>query len=190
MRKALLEYINQMLVSDEINIYKLQDELDVQETLRFILEQIESDSRSVLKALPYLDQVEHIEKTLYKVNAILPGYAKGYELELARTEAAHIQDVLILIFNRAAEVHPDTGTYATDGESNRLTKDAREQWREACDEFLSYCKPMVEISEYVLKKIRPHPVELSATIDRYEDLLDRFEQLRYATERKRERSTL
>ena len=190
MRAALLEYINQLLVSDEVNLYKLQDSLDADRTLRVILDQIESGSRSVLKALPYRDQVTHIEKTLYKVNAILPGYARGYELELARTEAAHLQDVVFALFDRAAAIHPDRGTYATESNSDRLTKDSRKQWREACDKFLSYCKPMIEITEYVLKKIRPHPVELGATIDRYEDILDRFEQLRNATERKRNRSTL
>jgi len=190
MRAALLEYIKQLLVSDEVNLYELQDSLNVEESLRIVLEQIEAGSRSVLKALPYRSQVEHIEKVLYKVNAILPGYARGYELELARTEAEHLQDVMFLVLNRALEIHPDNGTYATEGESTRLTKEAREQWREACDEFLSYIKPLVEIAEYVLVKIRPHPVELGATIDRYEDILDRFEQLKYATQRRRDRSTL
>lgn len=190
MRAALLEYINQLLVSDEVNLYELQDSLDVEESLRLVMEQIEMGSRSVLKALPYRSQVEHIEKVLYKVNAILPGYARGYELELARTEAEHLQDVMFAVLARALEIDPDRGTYATEGESNRLTKEAREQWRDACDRYLTYSKPLVEIAEYVLEKIRPHPVELGATIDRYEDILDRFQQLLHATQRRRDRSTL
>jgi len=190
MRAALLEYIDQILRNERISLYKFQEDLEIEDTLELINERIEAGAARVTNELPYFDQMEKVQQTLYRVDAILPGYARGYELELVRIEAEHLGEVVNRLFEIALEAYPEGMNLATEGDSNRLTPDARRQWREASDAFLRICRPLLEITEYMLSRVRAFPVALREFIRLYEDVQERLEQMMHATVRNRNRATI
>lgn len=190
MRLALIEYVEQILQNDKVSIHKLKQEMDPQETLKAIRDKIEAGSVNVVRDLPYVTELEKVRNTLYKADAILPGYVWGYELELARTEADLLLGVLTELYNEAMEAYPDGANFPTEGDSNRLTRDGRIAWREACENFLKFCRPVLELNEYMLEKSRPYPTELRRFIKILEDLLERLEQMRSATERNKDKAEI
>ena len=190
MEAALLEYIDQILRDDDVSIYALRNQLDVDDTLEAINELLEADSVSVLPALTYLDKMHQVENSLEKVNAILPGFANKYELNLVRVEAEHVINVMERLFDPLLAAYPDGSNLATEADSRRLTADAREQWRESCEEFLKICRPMLELNEYLLQRARRYPVELRRFIKLLDDIHERITQMRFAVERNRDRAYL
>jgi hypothetical protein len=71
-----------------------------------------------------------------------------------------------------------------------LTKEGRIAWREACENFLKLGRPVLELIEYQLEKVRPYPVELRRFIKILEDTEERLEQMRSATERNKDKAEI
>ncbi len=190
MEAALLEYIDQILKDEKISVFKLEEDLDVEKTLQFVQKRIEDGAVNIVPDLPYLEEMQRVKASLDRVNAILPGFADGFQLNLVRIDIKHVAAVMDRLSEPLMEAFPNDQGLSTDGESNRLTADARKKWREECDAFLKLAKPEIELNEYVLQRARRYPTQLKKFIETYEDALERIQQMTYAVERNRDRAYL
>ncbi|GJM23673.1 MAG: hypothetical protein DHS20C16_00880 [Phycisphaerae bacterium] len=193
MRAALLEYLNQIVRHDQISVGAFSDSLDPNETLRAIVEVIDDkdnpNRRLVVEdTLPYKELLQKTGQSIYKAQAILPGYASGFELDLVRTELIHLEEVYNHLLNELSAVYPDNQNFSFGGDDGRLTADQRTQWREACDRFLNQSRPMRALIEYLLKRARGFPEKLTPFIKQWEDTLERVEQMEQNTNRNRDRT--
>lgn len=185
MEAGLTEFVEQILRDEEVSTAALQERMELEETLEVIQEAIDRDARHVPRVLPYLDDLRKVETSIYKANAILPGFAIGYDIELVRVEAAHLDQVIRRLVQIVSDAYPGRRDFPVDRETGRLTPDGREQRREACDSFLQISRPTVELIEYLLTRVRPYPKEMRRFIKEYEDTLERIEQMRQNTVRSR-----
>ncbi len=193
MRAALLEYLNQIVRNDKISVGAFSESLDPRETEKAILDVIDDkddpDRRIVVEeTLPYLELLRKTEQSIYKAQAILPGYASGFELDLVRTEVIHLELVYRNLLSTLSRAYPDNRNFSFGGEDGRLTVDQREQWREACDQFLDLSRPMTKLIDYLLTRARGFPVKLKPFIKQWEDTLERVQQMEQNTNRNRDRS--
>lgn len=193
MRAALLEYLNQIVRSDEISASAFGESLNPQETEKAILDVIQDKDQPerrliVEETLPYLDMLRKTEQSIYKAQAILPGYASGFELDLVRTEVTHLEEVYRGLISMLSNAYPDNRDFSFGGDDGRLTADQREQWREACDQFLDISRPMTKLIEYLLKRARGFPEKLTPFIKHWEDTLERVQQMEQNTNRNRDRT--
>lgn len=193
MRAALMEYLNQIVRNDKISVGAFSDSLDPEETYRAIIEVIQDkddpDRRLIVEeTLPYLELMHKTEQSIYKAQAILPGYASGFELDLVRTEVVHLEQVYRNLIAMLSGAYPDNRNFSFGGDDGRLTADQREQWRDACDEFLDLSRPMTKLIEYLLKRARGFPEKLTPFIKQWEDTLERVKQMEQNTNRNRDRT--
>jgi hypothetical protein len=185
MDAALTEYVEQILKDEKVSTAALQESLEVEETLEVVQQAIEREARNVHRELPYLQDLRRVETSIFKANAILPGFAIGYDIELVRVEAEHLDAVIRRLVQIVSDAYPGRQSFPVDNETGRLTPDGREQRREACDAFLVSSRPVVELIEYLLTRVRPYPKEMRRFIKEYEDTLERIEQMRQNTVRSR-----
>ena len=188
MEAALLEYLDQILHNEEVSTEAFGRNLEVAQALAVIREEIEAGSRNVVRALPYAEELRQVETSLYKANAILPGYAEGYVLDLVRTEAEHLDEVIRELLSEVSAAYPDRQNVGIDSQTGRLTAEGRRQWREACDRFLELSRPVTQLIEHLLARVRPYPVEMRLFIKEWEDTLERVEQMRHSAVRHRDRT--
>ncbi|MCH7813414.1 MAG: hypothetical protein IID40_05270, partial [Planctomycetes bacterium] len=184
MRKALEQYVDQILENKKVSLGALKQRLDQEETVD-ILEQMPAAAR-VEKYLPYHGLLIEVEESLTRAAAVLPGYADGYVLDLVRTEADHLNNVVLLLFNRVLEDYPENASYAYDPANGKLTKQGREQWRENCAEYLARSKPLTLVGEYLIKKVSRHPRELRRLKQQIDETLNRLKRTREAISRKKD----
>jgi hypothetical protein len=189
MKAALLEYLDQILRSENVSAEVFRESLDVQETVRAIEKEIEKQSRNVVRALPYVEDLRKVEASLYRADAILPGYVVGYELDVVRTETHHLDEVIRELINTLSAADPNLKSVGAD-EHGRLTKEGREQWREACDDFIKVTRPVIQLIEHLLIRVRPYPVEMRNSIKEWEDVLERIKQMRQNAERSKGRTNV
>jgi hypothetical protein len=187
MRKALEEYVDQILLNKRVSLHSLKEMLDLEETLE-ALRQMPAATSQVEKYLPYYEHLEQVEESITKAQAILPEYGHGYELDLLRTESEHLQRAIEALFDEVFARHPDNSSYAYDGESGKLTKEGREQWRENCDAFLADSKPLIAVAEYLLTRTARFPLELERVTDSLTRIMNRLKRTREAIMRKRDRT--
>ncbi|MCA9250328.1 MAG: hypothetical protein R3E58_18455 [Phycisphaerae bacterium] len=193
MRAALLEYLNQIVRNDKISVGAFADSLNPEETYNAIMEVIQDKDNPerrlvVEETLPYMDLLRKTEQSIYKAQAILPGYASGFELDLVRNELLHLERVYRNLIAMLSAAYPDNRNFSFGGDDGRLTADQRDQWREACDEFLNLSRPMTKLIEYLLKRARGFPDKLTPFIKQWEDTLERVKQMEQNTNRNRERT--
>ncbi len=193
MEAGLLEYLNQIVRNDKISVGSFEESLDPNETLKAIQDVTrdpdEPDRRLVVEdTLPYMDMLRKTEQSVYRAEAILPGYASGFELDLVRTELLHLEQVYNHLLGELSGVYPDNQNFSFGGDDGRLTADQRTQWREACDRFLDQSRPMRRLIEYLLKRARGFPKKLTPFIKQWEDTLERVEQMEQNTNRNRDRT--
>ncbi|MCP4248278.1 MAG: hypothetical protein GY778_14625 [bacterium] len=184
MRKALEEYVGQILDNKKVSLGALKQRLDPEETIE-ALEQMPAAAR-VEKYLPYYGLLTEVEESLTRAAAVLPGYADGYVLDLMRTEADHLNNVVLRMFNQVLEDYPENASYAYDPANGKLTKEGREQWRENCEEYLAQSKPLTQVSEYLIKKVGRHPRELRRLKQQIDETLNRLKRTREAISRKKD----
>ena len=183
MEAALLEYQDQILKNEKASVYALASEMNLDETYRIIVEENKKERpQSPIKILPYLDMLKEVEKSIQKVHSISPGYASDFELELARVEADHLYKVIYSLLADVTPLYPDNLGIIPDS-TGKLSSGDRERWREACDRFLKETEPIVELIEYLLERVKPHPVELMPFIKEWQDTLERVQQMRQNTVR-------
>jgi hypothetical protein len=188
MQAALRETVLQILRDDKVSIFALKELMNTQETLAAIQEALDEEERvRLVDVLPYRREKAAVEKSLFRAGAIMPEATRGFELDLVRTEAQHLREVLTQLLNILSEAYPGDDNVATD-EHGRLTADGREAWRERCDEFLELSRPIKELIEYLLSRVRAFPKELTPFIKAWEDTLERVEQMQQNTVRNRDRT--
>ncbi len=208
MQAALVETLNQLLRNEKVSTAALEKEnMIVQETVEVVRAAMNSgeeenqrdrndnDSRSrrqvkassVIKELPYLEAMRKVEKSIYEAQAIDARFARGFGLDLVRTEAKHLEEVLRILLTDIANAYPDENSVGIDKKSGRLTSQGREQWREKCDHFLRQCKPVEELIEYMLTRIRAYPKQLKPWIEQWEQTLERIQQMQQNTVRNYDR---
>ena len=178
MEAALVEYVEQILRHEEVSASALQEQLEIAETLEVIQEAVDRKARNVHRDLPYLDQLRKVETSIYKANAILPGFAVGYDIELVRVEADHLDTVLRRLVQIVSDAFPGRRNFPVDNETGMLTPEGRKERREACDNFLVVSRPVIELIEYMLGRVRPYPKEMRRVIKELEDTRERIEQMR------------
>lgn len=192
MSAAVRQVLDQTLRDEKVSIYALKETMSLEETLGVILRELQDESNrgkaiSFVKLLPYVDKMKAVERSLYRADAIMPGAARGFQLDLVRTETGHLRDVIIELLTRLSDAYPGTKTVATD-EHGRLTKEGREQWRDLSDDFLEICRPVLELIDYLLERARAFPTELEPFIKEWEDTKERVNQMRQNTVRNRDRT--
>jgi hypothetical protein len=188
MNAALREAMRQILRDEKVSIYALKELMDVNETLEKIQELLDEKSRRpIVEVLPYREKLQEVEKSLYRAGAIMPGATRGFDLDLVRTEAEHLRNVITILLGRLSEAYPGDENVASD-EFGRLTPEGREQWRERCDNFLELSRPIVDLIQHLLRRTRAFPVELKPFIKEWEDALERVEQMQHNTVRNKERT--
>ncbi|MCB9866096.1 MAG: hypothetical protein H6816_05625 [Phycisphaerales bacterium] len=188
MHAALREVVRQILRDDKVSTYALKDEMDVNETLAAVVELInEKSKRPVVEVLPYREELARVERSLYRARAIQPEATRGFELDLIRTEATHLRDVISALLGRLSDAYPGETTAGAD-EYGRLTPAGREQWRQQCDDFLDMSRPIEDLIEYLLNRARAFPTELKPFIKEWEDTLERVQQMEQNTIRNRNRT--
>lgn len=189
MEAALIEYTEQILTHEKVSTRAFEEDLDVTETLAAIQEAMEKGSRNIVRELPYLDELQKVEGSLYRAGAVLPGYTDGYKIELVRVEAEHLYEVIMPLLNIVSEADPERMGVSAD-ENGRLTKEGREQWRAACERFLEVSAPVVQLVEYMLRRVRQYPVEMRRFIRTWEDVLAWIEEMRQNAVRRQDRTML
>ncbi len=191
MEAALRAKLNQLVRSEEVGVVAFSEQLDQREMFELIDETIEEDDHAsmVVKSLPYLDALHRAETAVYKADAILPGAARGFALDLVRKEVLHLDEVLRASLGRLEELYPRPEDAAV-GADGVLTPEGREQWRERCDTFLKESRPRVELIEYILRRCSAYPSELQGMIEMWTDVLERIEQMQQSATRNRNRARI
>ena len=163
MSAALAEYCEQKLKAEGFSVPALESFMDVNKTYEALRElQV---GRDIEKNLPYLDMLERAEKSVSKVQAVLPGYGDIYEVQLVRVEMTHLFDVWFAMGQQALQVSPQEIVPAFNAQTGRLTRAGREQLKEQCDEFIKRTQRVIAVLEYIQSKARRHPVKLSSGIE-------------------------
>ena len=143
MHAAMVETLNQLLRNEKLSIATLEAEhLIVRETVEVVREAMQSgdeddrrdrDDRnsrssrrqvkasSVIKELPYLEAMRKVEQSIYKAKSIDAGFARGFSLDLIRTEANHLEEVLRILLVDIANAYPDENSVGIDRKTGRLT---------------------------------------------------------------------
>ena len=187
MRKALEEYADQILLNKKVSLQAFKESLDLEETLEALREM--PTAGRVEKYLPHREHLQKVEKSIARAQAILPGYADSYELDLIRSEAEHLQQAIETLFNEVFADYPENASYAYDPENGKLTKEGREQWRENCEEFLEKVKPLIVAAEYVLTRTARFPRALDRVHTSLTNILNRLKRTREAINRKKDTRT-
>ncbi len=173
MRIALEEVCEQLLAEDEMSVKGFGDKLDLEETYD-ACKQLPRKGH-IGRYLPYMEDLKRAEASLAKAQAILGDYGSAFELDLARTELAHLLPIMTRLFNEAAQVSPETFTPGFDQRTGQLTRDGRIQWRERCDDFLDRVQPISRLLEYMVDRVNHYPKALR---DLRELLLNADERLK------------
>ena len=210
MQAAVTEVLNQILRDEEISVAALKkDHFNVERTIEAIMEEIEGEeetgkdnrdnsrggsrsprsrARSVIQALPYLEAMEKVEKSILKAQAINPQFTQGFSLDLVRSECDHLSDVLVRFLGEVGQRYPSEQNVATDDNTGLLTAAGREQWRQSCDEFLKLSRPTEELIEYMLRRAEAYPKTLEPLIKQWEQVLERVKQMQQNTVRNYDRT--
>lgn len=188
MHAALKEYCDQILLGEQASVQAFARNLNqlLADTLR-ALDDPDRTGRAV-NALPYIEELREVESSLYRVQAVLLHYADAHEINLVRTEAELMLEVIEELFERALAANPENTTPAFDRETGRLTPNGREEWRALCEDFLDQTKATVELTEYLLEKVGRYPYELRRLNRIYGERLDRLEQMRQLANKRKERA--
>ncbi len=188
MRLALEEYCDQILHSEQASVQAFARSLNQlrADTLR-ALDDPDRKGKAV-NALRYIEELRDVESSLYRVQAILFHYADAHEINLVRTEAELMLDVIEQLFQRALAANPENTTPAFDQGTGRLTANGREEWRALCEDFLDQTKATVDLTEYFLEKVGRYPDDLRRLNRIYGERLDRLMQMRQLAHKRKERS--
>ena len=163
----------------------LRDNLDLADSLAAVRDEMDQGSRQVVRSLPYLAELDKVETSLFRANAIIPGYADGYVLDLVRIESEHLDELIRELLKLVSDAYPDRQRFPTDGQTGRLTAAGREQKREACDNFLELSRPVMELIDYLLSRVSAYPTEMRKFIKEWQDTRERVDQMRENTYRNR-----
>jgi hypothetical protein len=185
MKAALEEYCYQILTDEEVSMQALRESMQHPYTLAAIRE-MPSRSSKVASYLPFAEDLDKVEESLERVDAILPGYAQSYQIDLVRSEADHVYGVLVELFREVMDRYPDYEPPSD--ETGRLTKEGREEWRERCEEFAEAIRPLLVIAEYLEEKVSRYPNRLRELHLRYRNIVSQLREVRAATLRKKERT--
>ncbi|MCG3129837.1 MAG: hypothetical protein FLDDKLPJ_00572 [Phycisphaerae bacterium] len=184
MRKALEEYCSQLVRNEKYGVETLRERMNPRKTMEAVRElppAIRADD--VLKRMPYLEELKLAETSVLKAQAVLPGYADAFQLDLIRAEAEHLLFYVLggmleeaLISSPLYQPLPQTLDAAT-----------REQWRQACDEWLARTKPTEIVGEYLLNKLMGYPEQMRLEYHLLRDVYDRLQEMRESIMRQRNR---
>jgi|GEM_PF-6250722 len=189
MTKALEEYCDLLLRHEKTSVQAFERKLNLRATLDAVRELPKgADKAVVLQTMPYYEALLKTEKSIYKAQAVLPGYADAFALNLVRAEANHVINVLGVLFDEALQQSPYDLVLQTDPRTGRLTAEARRQWQQSCDEFLDRTATTVTLGRYLREKISVYPKELSVLREILADLFERLTQLRQSVARRRDRA--
>lgn len=190
MQAAIREVLRQILRDEKVSVYALRDSLDENATLAAVNKAIEEKTkRPIIEVLPYRDELAKVENSIYRASAIMPEATHGFELDVVRTEARHLDNVLRALLATLSQAYPGDESVGAD-EFGRLTAEGRAQWRQRCDEFLDLSRPIEELIEYLLKRTRAYPESLKPFIKEWEDALERVHQMQQNTVRNRDRTRI
>ncbi len=186
--EALSEYCDQMLRHEKTSIQAMEDRMNLRATLEAIRELPKGVNMSLLlQSMPYYDDLLKAEKSIYKAQAVLPGYADAFVLNLVRAEAQHLFDVLGALFTEAMEETPYDLNLTRNPRTGMLSPDARREWQDACDLFLERTAVLVTVGKYLKEKTSGYPKELSTLRKLLDDLFERLTQMRQSVARRRNR---
>ncbi len=175
MRAALEEYCEQLLVEDEMSVKAFAAGLDSEKT--YLAVRNAGGQGDIFTHLPYLDSLFGAEAALFKAQAILGDYGRGFELDLVRSELTHLMGVAERLFKEAVGVSPETFRPPFDRRNGRLTGEGRAAWILRCDEFLKRAKPVSRLYAYMRKKVERHPHALRDLRDLLTDRDERFDEM-------------
>ena len=175
MRAALEEYCEQLLVEDETSVKAFAADLDSEKT--YLAVRNAGGQGDISLHLPYLDNLWDAEAALFKAQAILGDYGRGFELDLVRSELTHLMGVAERLFSEAVSVSPETFQPPFDKRNGRLTGEGRTLWILRCDEFLKRAQPVSRLYAYMRKKVERHPNALRDLRDLLTDRDQRFEEM-------------
>lgn len=188
MRAALAQYCDQMLRSEKTSIKAFEEKLDLRVTLEAIRElPRDIDTSIIVQSMPYYNDLLKVEKSIHKAQAVLPGYADAFVLDLVRAETNHLTNALWLLFGEGLSASPYELTLQRDPRTGRLAPDARRAWQEACDNFLAITAPPALVGEYIREKTDAYKKELSTLRELLDDLFERLTQMRQSVARRRDR---
>ena len=175
MRAALEEYCEQLLVEDKMSVKAFATGLDFDKT--YLSVRNAGGQGNIFTYLPYLDNLFGAEAALFKAQAILGDYGRGFELDLVRSELTHLMGVAERLFKEAVEVSPETFRPPFDRRSGRLTGAGRAAWILRCDEFLKRAKPVSRLYAYMRRKVELHPHALRDLRGLLTDRDERFNEM-------------
>lgn len=183
MRKALDEYCSQMVRNEKAGASTLRDRLDPRKTLEAV-RKFPPGLRSidVLERMPYYEELKKAETTIYKAQAIQPGYADAFILDLIRAEGDHLLQVMEPLFAEAVATSPYNLNLP-----KTLDAASRQQWREACDRWLASTESLETLGEYFLNKLSAYPKEQRLIYEVIKDLHERLKEMRESVRRQRNR---
>lgn len=186
MDAALREYCSQLVRSEDSSIEAFNRRLDLDATLKAVQElprfvRIED----FVSKMPYYTDLRRAETAILKAQAVLPGYADAFELDLIRAEGEHLQRVLEQLLVEAIGLSPFNINLPRNAQG-QYTADQRKAWREACQTFLDRTARSEAVGEYFLEKIGRFPKELSLLRKVIGDTHERLVEMRQAVTRRME----
>lgn len=175
MRAALEEYCIQLLARDKLSVKAFSEKLRARDTYEAVKKLPRTGD--VEKHLPYAEDLQKAEASLYKARSILGDYGSAYELDLLRTEISHLLPILFRMLDELIQISPETFTPPFDPVTGRLTGPGRQQWQQRCDQFLEQSQPVVRIMDYVVDKVERYPRELRDLRLLLTDIAERLDQM-------------
>jgi hypothetical protein len=183
--RAIQEYCEQLLWNERKSIKAFQDSLDPRRTYEACRKL--PPAGEIDKHLPYIKELKQAEASILEAQAILPGYAEAYEQDLIRAEVGHLLDILFQMFDDALGRSPELLQIQLDPNTGRLTPAGREAWQAQCDAFLRECRPLMQVSEYMLDKLDRFPDGMRDMIEFIGTLKGRFEDMMKIVQKRRDR---
>ncbi len=184
-RRAIQEYCEQLLWNERRSIKAFQDSFDPRRTYEACRKL--PPAGEIDRHLPYIKELKEAEASILEAQAILPGYAEAYEQDLIRAEVGHLMDVLFQMFDDALGRSPELIQVQLDPTTGRLTPAGREAWQAQCDAFLQECRPLMQVSDYMLEKLERFPDGMRDLIEWLGTLRGRFEDMMKIVQKRRDR---
>ncbi len=186
MTLALEEYCEQLLVADKLSVKAFGAKLKPQATYDAVKKA--SGSGDFVTILPYIGELKSAEAALLKAQAILGDYGSAYELDLLRTELAHLLAVGERLLQELFSASPETYNPPADPRSGQLTPEGRREWQRRCDAFLEQAEPLTRLVKYMLKRAELYPLKLEELHDLLADWDERLAQTTRAIKKARDRT--
>lgn len=181
MAKALEEYCSQLVRDEKSGVATVRERMDPRKTVEEVRKLPKGvRSQDVLERMPYYEELRRAETSIHKAQAILPGYADAFQLDLIRAEGEQLTRALETLLGEAIQTSPLNIPLPKTPDAA-----ARQQWQQACDDWLTKTDPVEKVGEYFLDKLNAYPKEMRMEWHMIRDVQDRLIEMRESVRRQR-----